>query len=391
MNVTTDSSLHPAPLGDYPAPRPLDDAALDHIALSLSAASVVGIGESTRFAQETFAARAAIFRILVQRHGFRTLALQDSSTVGAAMDQFVLTGEGSAAAVLGAAWRPWRTAEMAAALEWIRDFNRDHAQDPVRIIGIKPAQAGPDDYDAVAAAVRTHASDRLPELSSHLDVIRTAHTLDEHVQRANGTHPGRRFADHAHDAAALLDALPTIPADARDRMRLIVEFHENSVAGRGSFVGDDAVWAETIIEHHRRTDLRTVLWDGIAHTSASGPDFGLTAGDGDNVSIGSVLREHFGPAYASVAIGFHHGNLGVAEVPAPAPDLVDAALGESALPALWMDLRTTPVPRPAALRTISGVYTPASDAAGRITVGSLSGAFDILIHFREVTPVRWLP
>ena len=103
--------------------------------------------------------------------------------------------------------------------------------------------------------------------------------------------------------------------------------------------------AETIIEHHRRTDLRTVLWDGIAHTSASGPGFGLTAGDGDNVSIGSVLREHLGPAYASVAIGFHHGNLGVAEVPAPAPDLVDAALGESALTALWMDLRTTPVPR----------------------------------------------
>ncbi|MCZ0996744.1 erythromycin esterase family protein [Streptomyces noursei] len=236
----------PSPAGPHdPAPddiAPLTDAVLDDLAASLADATIVGLGESTRFSRETFDARDRLFRRLVRHHGFRALALQDTVAVADRLDRYVGTGQGSAAAALDDAWRPWRTAEMVAALEWIRAFNQEHPHDPVRIFGVRPAQALPQDYDVVLAHVRASAPELLSELTSHLEPIRTAHHTDEHVQRARGTHPGRPFADHARDALALIRSLPGAhrDEDVAARMRRIVDFHERSVAGRGSYAGDAA-------------------------------------------------------------------------------------------------------------------------------------------------------
>lgn len=78
---------------------------------------------------------------------------------------------------------------------------------------------------------------------SHLAPIRTAHHTAEHVQRARGIHPGRPFADHARDALALIRSLPDADHDdgILTRMRLIVDFHERSIAGQGLSTDDVAV------------------------------------------------------------------------------------------------------------------------------------------------------
>ncbi|MEU8780353.1 erythromycin esterase family protein [Streptomyces sp. NPDC048637] len=377
---------------------PLSDATLDELAEKFAAATtIVGIGESTRASRETFGVRDQLFRRLVQHHGFRALAIQDSSGIAAGLDRYVHTGEGDAAAALDGAWRPWRTAEMAAALEWIRAFNRDHPDDPIRIFGVQPVRAQPEDYDAVLDHVHGSAPERLAEVASHLEPIRTAHRIDEHVQRARGMHPGRPFADHARDALALIRSLPDV--DHGDgilaRMRLIVDFHEGSVAGQGFATDDVALWAAAIGDYQRRTGLRVVYWDGIAHTSAAAVTSPLAPERGPQPSEGSLLRQWYGAQYVSVAIGFHHGDLGVVTVPEPARDLIDAKLGEVDLPAHWLDLRHDAVRRqwdgPAKARVISGVYDPSRDAAEHIAVASLADAFDVLIHIRRVTPVRWLP
>ncbi|MFE4457558.1 erythromycin esterase family protein [Nocardia tengchongensis] len=373
------------------AVTPFDAATIETSAHSLSGAVVVGIGESTRFAHETFAVRDRIFRNLVERHGFRALAVQDSADVGETLDAYVRQGVGTAASALDAAWRPWRTTEMVEALTWIREFNQAHPEDQVRVIGVKPAQAEPQDYDTVLEAVRAHAPGRAAELAAHLDPIRTAHTLDEHVQRARGVHPGRPFAERARDASALVSSIPGIGENVRARMALIEDFHRHSVAGRGSFAGEAELWAASILDHYRRTGLRTVYWDGISHVSAAPAAIGLAGGQGSTASVGSVLREHFGSDYAAVAIGFHHGDLGVAQIPAPAPDFLDARLGAAGPARLWRDLRVDPIPGPAKLRVISGVYDPVRDADEHLAIRDLPAAFDLLIHLREVTAVRWLP
>ncbi|WP_336048462.1 erythromycin esterase family protein [Streptomyces sp. CA2R101] len=377
---------------------PLSAATLHELAEKIAAATtIVGIGESTRSSRETFEVRDQLFRRLVQDHGFRALAIHDSARIAAVLDRYVHAGEGDATSALANAWRPWRTAEMAAALEWIRAFNRDHPDAPVRIFGVKPVQAQPEDYDAVLDHVRGSAPERLAEVASHLEPIRTAHRIDEHVQRAREIHPGRPFADHARDALALIRSLPDAGHDdgVLARMRLIVDFHERSVAGQGFSTDDVAVRAGAIGDYQQRTGLRVVYWDGIAHTSAAAVTSPPAPEHGPQPSEGSLLRRRYGAQYVSVAIGFHHGDLGVATVPEPAGDLIDAKLGEVDLPAHWLDLRHDTARRrwdgPAKARVISGVYDPSRDAAGHIAVASLADAFDVLIHIRRVTPVRWLP
>jgi erythromycin esterase len=396
--VTATPAAPGGPVISQPAgAAPLPDAMLDELAAKIAAGTTVaGIGESTRFSRETFAVRDQIFRRLARRHEFRALALQDHAAAAAKLDRYVTTGDGTAVSALDGAWRPWRTAEMAAALEWIREFNWHHPDDLIRIFGVKPTQAQPADYDAVLGWVRQSAPERLAQLASHLDPIRTAHQVEEHVQRARGMHLGRPFAEHARDAQAIILSLPGIDSgDAVvERMRLIAGFHEGSVAGRGSYAGDAERWAGTISGYQRRAGARVAYWDGIAHTVASPATLGLDPEHGPRPTTGSLLRQRHG-RYVSVAIGFHHGDLGVATVPDPATDLVDAKLGEPHLPYRWLDLRSGDVRRlwvgVAKVRVISGVYDPSRDALEHMAVASLADAFDILIQIRQATPVRWLP
>jgi erythromycin esterase len=383
-------------------PRPaaaalLSDTAFDEFAATIAdGATVVGLGESTRFAHETFTVRDQLFRRLARHHRFRALALQDHATVAAMLDKYVTTGQGTASSALDNAFRPWRTAEMAAALEWIREFNQDNPHDPIRILAVQPAQPLPADYDAVLGYARQSAPERLAELASHLEPIRTAHQTDEHVQRARGTHPGRPFAEHARDALTIVDTISGPGGGAAaERMRLIVRYHENSVAGKGSHAGDPHAWAGTISAYQRRTRTRVAYWDGIAHTAASLVVLGLEPGRGPRPTTGSVLRQHYGQRYVSVSIGFHHGDLGIAVAPGPAPDLIDARLARPGQPSCWLDLRSDGMRRrwggPAKARVISGIYDPSRDSAEYMAVASLTDAFDLLVHLREITPTQWLP
>ncbi|MCC3327559.1 erythromycin esterase family protein [Nocardia abscessus] len=369
-------------------------AELDTLIARLGAAGVVGLGESTRFSRQTFGVRERIFRGLVERHGFRALAIQDSARSGERWDRFVTTGESDPETVLAGAWRPWRTEESVATLRWIRGYNLAHPEDPVRIFGVEPPHAEPSDYDAVLDYVRRAAPDRFAAIEAHLAPIRTAHQVDEHVQRHQGIHPGRPFAEHAEDALTLLAQLPDTKerATAFTHARLILDFHRHSVAGQG-FARDERPSAETVLRWRRSTGAKIVYWDGLAHTT----NLPIVYDTAEFRGAGSHLRTGLGDGYLSVGIGFHHGDLGMAVAPGPQPDLVDAALGEVDLPAYYVDLRAeAPEPvrdwldGPAELRTISGVYDPAADATAKVRLTSLADAFDVLIHVRETTPVHWL-
>ncbi|WP_433660420.1 erythromycin esterase family protein [Nocardia sp. CA-128927] len=369
---------------------------LDPLIDRLGSATVVGLGESTRFSRQIYGVQERLFRALVERHGFRGLAIQDSARSGERWDQYVRTGVGDPESVLAGSWRPWRTTETVAALEWIRAFNLAHPDDQVRVFGVQPPSAEPADYDVVLDYVRRVAPDRLAAIEAHLTPIRSAHRMDEHVQRHQGIHPGRLFAEDARDAVALFETLPptTEYADVHRHLRLILDFHENSVAGQGGFGRDERPSGQRVIDWQRDTGTKIVYWDGIAHTT----NVRLGMGTAQFRGVGAYLHDVFGTGYASVALGFHHGNLGMTTAPEPRPDLVDAILGSVDLPAYYVDLRDEAPEAvrewrrgPAKARVISGIYDPAKDADANITVASLADAFDVLVHIRETSPVHWLP
>jgi erythromycin esterase len=175
--------------------------------------------------------------------------------------------------------------------------------------------------------------------------------------------------------------------------RAVVEVFD--VAGKGSHAGDAHVWAGTISAYQRRARTRVAYWDGIAHTAASPAVLGLEPERGPRPTTGSVLRQHYGQRYVSVSIGFHHGDLGIAVAPDPAPDLIDARLAQPGQPGRWLDLRSDDMRRlwggPAKARVISGIYDPSRDSAEYMAVASLTDAFDVLVHLHEITPTQWLP
>ncbi|MGV9973033.1 erythromycin esterase family protein [Nocardia beijingensis] len=363
-------------------------------------AVVVGVGATTRAGHELSVTAHRILRVLVEIVGFRALALLDDESVVAAMDDYARTGAGDPRAILGDAWVPWRTVETLAVLEWAREFNRAQPHDPVRLIGLAPEAAKLSHYERVIRFVEAVAPQRLAELRSHYDPIATAHRLGEHIQRANGSHPGRPFSAHAEDALALVESLPGA-ADAPgvlDAARRIVRYHQNSTAsGRRDFAAESVDAARRIVDWHDRTGHRIVYWEGVSNTAVA-RELTVAALAQRFPSTGYLLRDHFGTGYLSVAITFHHGNVRAdLSVPAPASGFADTVLDQPELGDYLLDLRTAPagavqqwLGRPARLRLIVGTYHPDRDADHHITGAGLGGWFDLVVHVRTITPTRAL-
>ncbi len=361
---------------------------------------VVGVGATTRAGHELSATAHRILRFFVETQGFRALALLDDASVVAAMDDYARTGAGDVRTILADAWVPWRTAETLAVLEWAREFNKAHPHDPVRLFGLTPEAAKPAHYDRVTRFVETVAPQRIAELKSHYDPIVTAHRLGEHIQRANGTHPGRPFSGHAEDALALVESLPGA-ADAPEILeaaRLIVRYHHNSTAsGRRDFAAESADAARRIVDWHDRTGHRIVYWEGVSNTAVA-RELTVAAMAQRFPTTGYLLRDHFGSGYLSVAITFHHGNARAdLAVPAPPAGFADTVLDQPELGNYLLDLRGAPagavrqwLHRPAELRLIIGTYSPDRDADHHISGAGLSDWFDVVVHIRTITPTRSL-
>ncbi|MBF6468525.1 erythromycin esterase family protein [Nocardia beijingensis] len=384
------------PLAPVGADGPLADLAV--LADRAGDAVVVGIGTTTRAGHELSATAHRLLRLSVETLGFRALALLDDESVVAAMDDYARTGAGDPRAILGEAWVPWRTAETLAVLEWARQFNVAHPHDPLRLFGLAPEAAKPAHYEHVARFVEAVAPQRIEDLRSRYETIVTAHQVGEHIQRANGTHPGRPFSGHAAEALTLVESLPGA-ADAPgvlDAARLIARYHANSTAsGRRDFAAESADAARRIADWHDRTGHRVVFWEGVSNTAVA-RQLTVAAMAQRFPSTGLLLREHFGSGYLSVAITFHHGSVraGLA-VPAPSADFVDSVLDQPGLGNYLLDLRTAPagavqqwLHRPGKLRLLIGTYDPTHDTDHHITGAGLGEWFDIVLRIRTITPTH---
>jgi erythromycin esterase len=361
-------------------------------------AVIVGIGETTRAAHEIDHHRLRIFQVLVEELGFRALAVKDGAIIAERLDDLVRGGGEDPAAALGEAWPPWRTAETVAALEWIRGYNREHPGDPVRILGTDPAGAQAYHYDAVVDYVRRAAPERLDTIKAHLAGPRSAHRVDEHIQRFRGVHPGKPFAESAADAYDLVASLPE-DGEREHVLRyaeVIRDHHANSVAAGMDF----DVWmrraADTLLERHRDTGAKIVYWDGVAAV-ANARSLSVAIGSGRPfTAIGGHLRDRLGEGYLPMLIGFGEGEIhdGV-RVPPPPADYVDAVLatGEP----YYLDLRS-PAPDEVAawlrashkVRVIPGVYDPAEDDKHHVVAASFADWFDAVAYLPRITPTKLL-
>ncbi|MFH8748026.1 erythromycin esterase family protein [Streptomyces rimosus] len=127
---------HPLTTADPGAPA----AGLAPLDGLVRGARVVAVGASTRLSHELAAVSHRILRFLVERHGFRSLALEGDDAVRAGLDAYVRTGAGDPRAMLAQARPFWRIEEIADAVEWMRAYNVAHPDDPVRFAGAPEGQ-----------------------------------------------------------------------------------------------------------------------------------------------------------------------------------------------------------------------------------------------------------
>lgn len=386
---------------------------------------IVGLGMETRESHEVFSAAAETALQLTQ-DGFTALALLENPRVAALYDRHIAGEEVDLAQALSQAWGPWQIQQWAQTLERLRALNLrdDEEGEPedgrrpepdtpqrlkrrVRIIGLGEPRALPQDYDRILELLRGFSAETAAQVEEILQVIRVAHDSGEHVLRARGTHPGTPFVELAHRARALVaefgkrvgaekrtGAVATEDeqgtSELREALELldgVVAFHAESVEAGYDAAEEERAAAQRLLEHHRDTGERIILWDGIAHTAAHQ----------EQGRVGAHLRSVLGADYLAVLFSFGQGEIPDATLPAPRPDSLDALLASTG-GELTMDLRA-PIPadalrvleRPMPARLVSGIYDPADDAAHYLTLPSVRESFDVLVHLPEITPVQPLP
>ncbi|RYJ14134.1 erythromycin esterase family protein [Halogeometricum borinquense] len=392
-------------------------------------AMLVGLGEATHGTREFVRLKHRLIRHLVERRGFRTLAIEAGLTATLAADDYVFEGRGTTETALRELdkWQ-WQSAAVGELLQWLRSFNEGRSPDDrVRIRGIdlndpsKPADrlqssferldlpwVGADDMAAIAAladsptgpvgekrreaavnAVRAvqdglsdgHAVDSTGEREQERERTREREQervrhLCRAVEQACEWAPVRHAHDGPHpEGMAVRDSLMAQNAERAlelDHGEGIIAWAHDGHVQRGTF-DDGSLWAdvETMGEHLTAalgSDYRPVGFD-FARGSVCALPSGGTAGDGPRAfSIDDPPEESATASLDTLDC-------------APYLLRVAAASDSSRLESL--------LDRPQRLRYVGSVYdSETPQEAFRETV--LSESFDELVFVPESTPVRLL-
>ena len=146
MDIATNASLATR-LAEQATPLRLDlDPPFDDLAPLANRArdaTVVALGSATRQSHELSVLTHRVMRFLIDKHGFRSLALEGDEAASIDFDRYVRTGEGDPLAILAGARPFWRLAEILAAVRWIRARNEQNPSDPVRVVHVaeQPSKA----------------------------------------------------------------------------------------------------------------------------------------------------------------------------------------------------------------------------------------------------------
>ncbi|MGA6162128.1 erythromycin esterase family protein [Amycolatopsis magusensis] len=99
-----------------------------------AAADVVALGVSCRGAHELSGMADEMVRYLVREHGFRAVLLEGDEAASVLLDEYVRTGDGDPRRVLGGARSFLRAEEVLGTIRWLRSYNEEHPDDPVRVV-----------------------------------------------------------------------------------------------------------------------------------------------------------------------------------------------------------------------------------------------------------------
>jgi erythromycin esterase len=388
----------------------------------LSDVRVIAIGEATHGTREFAQVKHRFLEYLVTHMGVTHFGLETSADAGHAINEYVLTGRGDRAALLAAQgfWN-WDTEEIAATLDWMRDYNRTVPPDRmVHFFGfdfqLNPtARATVVSYLGQVAPERVAAVDSvLAVLTEPVDSLRRdfmryyALPLDARqpivvaMDELHGFLESNREALVQRTSPAEYDAA----AQAVHRLRQFADAH-----GRGGFAVDTASSGVATRDRYMAENILRVLRDlppGARMLLSMHNEHSRS--DPDLYTTGHYLRQHLGDAYYAFNVSFDSGSfraLNLAEQPykvralpigAAFPLTIDWFMRQAGKGDLFVDFRAAPgsgpagqwLSRPRRMRSIGGGHPPADPGYYRHAVVP-GTSFDGLIFIQLSTPTRLNP
>jgi erythromycin esterase-like protein len=379
-------------------------------------AKIVLLGEASHGTAEFYKARAAITRRLVERHGFRILALEADWPDAAELDRFIRQhgawGEHSAF-IHFPRWM-WRNMEFAHFLKTMRRWNEGrplHDRLELRGVDVYSLHRSRDEVlgylDRVDPQEAAAARRRYSALTPYLDEPQTygAHALAT----------GRNCEDAVvEQLVALLDRRMAYTAKENGEKFFDAEQNARVICAaegyyRAMYRGATESWNlrdshmfETLtrVLEQRGPDAKAIVW---AHNSHIG-DAGATAmGESGEFNIGQLCRARFGDRAALIGFSTDRGRVMAADEWGAAPRIktvlpsrpdswerVFLAAGHArsltnwrADPALASDLSPRRLER-----AIGVIYRPESERQSHYFAAHLSRQFDAMVWFEETSAVN---
>ena len=380
-------------------------------------AKVVLLGEATHGTADFYRARAAITRRLVERHGFRLVAIEADWPDVADLDRFVRNQGvwGREPTFVNFPRWMWRNAEFAALVRDLRALNLPRQPaDRVELRGLDvysmtQSQARVVDYlagvDPVAAA---NAARRYGCLRPFLDAPQ---------RYGYAAHMGRVDCEDAV-VAQLVDLLARKRAYARDHDHAYLDAEQNArvvvsaeayyrAMYRGSVeswnLRDDHMFRTLMrLLSARGPEAKAVVW---AHNSHVGDASATAMGSAGEHNIGQLCRQAFGRDCVSIGFFTDRGRVAAAddwgsparikEVLPSRADSWERLFLEAGHPRSLTDWRGDPVLAQVLAgarreRAIGVIYRPDSELASHYFEARLSRQFDAAVWFEKTTPVTAL-
>jgi len=367
---------------------------------------VLGLGEATHGSREFADLRLALTKRLVERHGYRVIALEQSAARIRSLLPYVNGQAALTPAVSQLLERGWMgRRSLAELVEWSRRWNIAHSRDPIRLVGVDAQDytAALDSFgEFLAKAYGGEVTARWISARTELLAADAQSSVfgNSDVSAATRAFVVEIYGMLEHDQPLLRRRFDPAEVDhATEAARDLAQFADYNGNGSGA-VSHNRDWymAVNILRALGRAgaDARAVYWAHNAHVATTSARYQPT---------GTVLRSALGCGYAAVGTTFGAGTF-IAQVPddpendileftlPPADeDTIDSAmaeLGRGAAFATWpCRIGTSGVPawlaQPRPMRWVGGLFTPGGAPSTATRAFTLTTDFDAVFYVPTVT------
>jgi len=389
---------------------------LAELAERVGEARVVGVGDALRGTRQEFELTAALFKRLVEQHGFQLLAIDAPVAELWRLDGYLLSGAGDPAALLrDNSWGDLARAEFLELLRWMRAWNADEKHErKLRLAGLDVL------HTRVAAAIMQEFYPKVDPLTGERFAAWMA--LYRQVDARGVPQYGRLDEQGRMSSRLMMADLTGIWPDERENYTKFVseaEYESTGVVLRSLGHCEEVLrmqsegWPMRMREQHMHTTLEAALERCGADAKAlvwARDSIAGVAGEADLGSLGAWLRAAHGARYVSIGLqlgrgqalledgrqaGDAPGPLAVVELAAPVAGSLEAVLGAGGAAGGVLDLRKLDAEDPARAwlaserlrRELAGPWLGEQSLYRRWTPATGN---DLLVWLRDVTPATVL-